>query len=158
MGLFSFLLGAAKENILNKMDMDIPIVIADRDISSLTSDVVLIDNHEGGYEATKYLINLNHKRIACITGPSLMTPSALRVEGYKACIKRMQGIPIDESLICQGDFRYEEWRNHACENLLNNPKPPTAVFVCNDMMALGAIRAIHECRKKNSRRYFTDWI
>ena len=145
-GIIFISAGEAKENILKQMEMDIPIVVADRDIPSLTSDVVLIDNHEGGYEATNYLISLNHKRIACITGPSLVTPSALRVEGYKHALKDA-GIPINESLICQGDFRYESGEN-CMRNLLNNPEPPTAVFVCNDMMALGAFRAIHECGMK----------
>jgi len=145
-GIIFISAGEAKENILKQMEMDIPIVVADRDIPSLTSDVVLIDNHEGGYEATNYLITLNHKRIACITGPSLVTPSALRVEGYKHALKDA-GIPINESLICQGDFRYESGEN-CMRNLLKNPEPPTAVFVCNDMMALGAFRAIHECGMK----------
>lgn len=145
-GIIFISAGAAKENILKQMEMDIPIVVADRDIPSLASDVVLIDNHEGGYEATHYLITLNHKRIACITGPSLMTPSALRVEGYKHALKDA-GIPINESLICQGNFRYESGKK-CMQDLLNNPEPPTAVFVCNDMMALGAFRAIHEIGKK----------
>ena len=144
-GIIFISVGAAKDNIFNKMEMDIPIVVADRDISSLTSDVVLIDNHEGGFKATNYLISLNHKRIACITGPSLMTPSALRVEGYRHALNEA-GIPIDDSLICQGDFRYEGGKLCMID-LLNNPEPPTAVFVCNDMMALGAYRAIHECGK-----------
>jgi LacI family transcriptional regulator len=145
-GIIFISAGTEKQNIFKQLEMDIPIVVADRDIPSLTSDVVLIDNHEGGYDATHYLITLNHKRIACITGPSLTTPSALRVEGYKHALKDA-GIPIDESLIRQGDFRYES--GEICmRDLLNNPEPPTAVFVCNDMMALGAIRAIQEYGKK----------
>lgn len=145
-GIIFISAGASKENILDQVDMGIPVVITDRDIPNLPSDVVLIDNHEGGYEATRYLANLNHRRIACITGPSLMTPSALRVEGYKDALKDA-GIPIDESLICQGDFRYESGET-CMRNLLNNPQPPSAVFVCNDMMALGAMRAIHEAGKR----------
>jgi LacI family transcriptional regulator len=145
-GIIFISAGTSKQNSLNKMGMGIPIVIADRDIPSLTSDVVLIDNHEGGYKATIYLISLNHKRIACITGPSLMTPSALRVEGYKHALIE-SGIKIDDSLICQGDFRYESGE-YCMRNLLNLSNPPTAVFVCNDMMALGAFRAIHESGKK----------
>ena len=145
-GIIFISVGAVKENIYKIMDINIPIVVADRDISSLTSDVVLIDNLEGGYKATNYLIALKHKRIGCITGPSLMTPSSLRVEGYKNALLDA-GIPIDETIICQGDFRYEGGK--ICMlNLLNNSEPPTAVFVCNDMMALGAYRAIHEYGKR----------
>jgi len=145
-GIIFISVGAVKDNIFKIMDINIPIVVADRDISSLTSDVVLIDNFEGGYKATDYLISLDHKRIGCITGPSLMTPSALRVEGYKDALNNA-GILIDESLICQGDFHYEGGRI-CMQQLLNNPEPPTAIFVCNDMMALGAYRAIYECGKR----------
>lgn len=145
-GIIFISAGAAKENIFKPMDVDIPIVVADRDIPSLTSDIVLIDNHKGGYDATRYLISLNHKRIACIAGPSLATPSALRVEGYKRALEDA-GIPIDEALIHQGDFRYESGETCMGE-LLKNPDPPTAVFVCNDMMALGAIRAIQVSGKR----------
>ena len=145
-GIIFISAGAAKESIFKPMEVEIPIVVADRDMPSLTSDVVLIDNHKGGYDATRYLLSLNHKRIGCITGPSLATPSALRVEGFKHALEEA-GILIDDSLIKIGNFRYES--GELCmRDLLKNANPPTAVFVCNDMMALGAIRAIQESGKR----------
>lgn len=145
-GIIFISAGAAKESIFKPMEVNIPIVVADRDIPNSTSDVVLIDNHKGGYDATRYLISLNHKRIACISGPSPATPSALRVEGYKRALEEA-GIPIDETLIRPGNFRYESGET-CMRELLKNPDPPTAVFVCNDMMALGAIRAIQVSGKR----------
>lgn len=145
-GIIFISVGAANESIYKPIDVDIPIVVADRDIPNSQSDVVLIDNQKGGYDATKYLISLNHHRIACITGPSLWTPSANRVKGFKQALAEA-GIPCDESLIQTGNFRYESGES-CMDNLLDNPNPPTAVFVCNDMMALGAIRSIRENGKK----------
>ena len=102
--------------------------------------MVLVDNLKGGYDATNYLISLNHKRIACISGPSPVTPSAQRLDGYKKALTEA-GIPIDESLILPGDFRYEGGEM-VMRKFLDLPSPPTAIFACNDMMALGAIRAV----------------
>ena len=60
---------------------DIPVVIADREVEGIESDVVLIDNFNGGFKAAEYLVSLNHNRIGCISGPSPIRPSAQRVEG-----------------------------------------------------------------------------
>src|SRR5512142_849454 len=51
-------------------DQRIPIVIADREIPHPDVDVVMVDNEQGGYQATQYLLSLGHRRIGCICGPS----------------------------------------------------------------------------------------
>jgi len=133
--------GEVSNNLKKVLDSDVPIVIADRDIEEIQSDIVLLDNFHGGYEATKYLIGLGHKRIGCITGPSPVTPSALRLQGFKTAMHE-SGLKFDPLLITQGDFRYQSGEV-AMLDLLSNPQRPTAVFVFNDMMALGAIRAVY---------------
>jgi LacI family transcriptional regulator len=119
---------------------EIPVVIADREVEGIESDVVLIDNYAGGFTATKYLISLGHQRIGCISGPSPIRPSANRVEGYRAVLEAA-GIPFDPDLLRVGDFRFEGGER-CTEDLLNLPDPPTAIFAGNDMMALGAMRVI----------------
>ena len=57
------------------MAQGIPVVVADRDIPQTLADVMLVDNEKGGYEATRYLISLGHRRSACIGGPSGLTPA-----------------------------------------------------------------------------------
>lgn len=141
-GIIFISAGEVEKNLKKPQDFGIPTVIADRDIQDAKSDVVLLDNLKGGYDATRYLISLNHKRIGCISGPSPVTPSAQRVEGYKKALKEA-GIEVDGSLIQTGDFRYEGGEV-AMRNFLDLASPPTAVFACNDMMALGAMRAIKD--------------
>lgn len=145
-GIIFISAGADNKEIFNLDNVDVPVVLADRDISSSHSDVVLVDNFKGGFDATNYLISLGHQRIGCITGPSKMTPSAQRVEGYKKALIEA-GIQIDEKIIYSGDFGFKSGESAMCE-LLNNPDFPSAVFVCNDMMAIGAIRAIQETGRK----------
>jgi LacI family transcriptional regulator len=117
-------------------------VLVDRELGHSTCDSVMVENEIGGQIATQYLIDLGHQRIACITGPSHLTPSAKRVHGYR---KTMQdaGLPIDEAMIVQGDFRPQSGYS-GMSTLLSHPNPPTAVFACNDMMAIGAMHAINE--------------
>lgn len=139
-GLIFFSSGNSKsfKNIVSLGE--VPVVITDREPEEIDSDIVLIDNHAGGYQATQYLISLNHKRIACISGPSPIRPSAHRVEGYRSALEEA-GIAIDEELIRSGDFRSLSGEREM-RALLELSDPPTAVFACNDMMALGAMRAI----------------
>lgn len=141
-GLIFFSSGVSKslKNVPNKDD--IPIVVTDRESEGIVSDVVLIDNFKGGYDATRYLISIGHKRIACISGPSLIRPSAQRVDGYRQALDEA-GIPYDEDLLRRGDFRYSGGEQQMSA-LLKLPELPTAVFACNDMMAIGATRTIRD--------------
>ena len=122
----------------------IPIVVVDRDIPLSDTDVILVDNLQGGYEATKYLIGLGHRRIACITGPSKLTPSADRVNGYLKALAEAK-IPVDPAYIVVGDFQYQGGEN-GMATLLAHSVRPTAVFACNDLMALGAMRTLREAK------------
>ena len=89
--------------------------------------------------ATRHMIGLGHRRIACIAGPSQLTPSADRVRGYRGAV-RESGISEDEDLVVPGDFRAPEGEA-AWERLLQISPPPSAVLTCNDMMAIGVLRA-----------------
>ena len=119
-----------------------PIVLLDRDLTDLDLDTVLTDNKAGGLMATQHLISLGHQRIACIAGPSSTSPSAQRLIGYKQALSEA-GIPFDESLVKSGDFGALSGLTMGNE-LLSLPEPPTAIFACNDTMAIGVLRAATE--------------
>lgn len=116
----------------------IPVVLADRESDIKIVDEVLVDNEKGGYDATKYLIDLGHQKIGCITGPSTLTPSANRVLGYRNALKDAN-IPIRQEYIVAGDFKSESGKT-AMEEYLQLDDPPTALFVCNDLMAFGVYK------------------
>jgi LacI family transcriptional regulator, galactose operon repressor len=105
-------------------------------------DSVLVDNFSGGYQATRYLLSLGHRQIGCIAGPSQLTPSAQRLTGYRQALDEA-GIPRDEGLIVAGDFESISGYR-ACRALLLSSNRPTAIFACNDLMAIGAMFAAHE--------------
>ncbi len=123
-----------------------PVVMVDRSpgegYADWPIDTVFAENEQGGCLATEYLIGLGHRRIGCISGPSLLNSSAARVDGYRRALAEA-GLAADEGLIVDGDFQHEGGYR-ACRALLAQPERPTALFVCNDLMAVGALCAIHE--------------
>ncbi|MFD1535441.1 LacI family DNA-binding transcriptional regulator [Nonomuraea guangzhouensis] len=99
-------------------------------------------NWNGGLSATRYLVQLGHRRIGIITGPDYALSSRARLDGYRAALD-MAGVPIDPDLICRGDFLIEGGLAQA-HRLLRLPDPPTAIFACNDGQAMGVYRAAYE--------------
>jgi len=116
---------------------NIPLVIVDRDLQLSFADTILVNNETGGYLATKYLIDLGHRKIACISGPSDVTPSADRVKGYYRALQEA-GIEIRDSYLTSGGFQYQGGQA-AMAKLLASGDNLSAVFACNDLMALGAL-------------------
>ena len=124
----------------------LPVVIVDRDLPEVEVDAVLTDNRRGGCLATQHLIALGHRRIGCITGPSHLTPSAQRVTGYREALIEA-GLAVEDDLIVRGDF-HPESGYRAARSLLERPGAPTAIFACNDLMAVGVLRAVPELGRR----------
>nr|WP_243876427.1 LacI family DNA-binding transcriptional regulator [Streptomyces sp. 846.5] len=103
---------------------------------------VATTNWEGARSGVQHLLDLGHRRIALIAGRRSRYCSELRVEGYRSAM-RAAHVRIPPSYIRHGDFdgQVAGEQMHA---LLDLPEPPTAVFVCSDPMALGALRSIRE--------------
>lgn len=134
--------GSRKDSFRELSSSKLPVVVLDREVSETNMDTVVCDNRQGGYLATRHLLELGHRRIGCIAGPSQITPSAERVTGYRAALVEA-GVSFDEGLVIRGDF-HPETGLLATRTLLKLTKAPTAIFSCNDMMALGVLRAAAE--------------
>jgi DNA-binding LacI/PurR family transcriptional regulator len=126
----------------------IPVSLIGRDFRHPQADLVAADNLKGGYEATKHLIDLGHKRIGFI-GVSLTKSLGLRrFQGYQEALDE-HGLPIDEKLIVGSGgsdqmpgYSTEEMGFDGMTKLLRLRKWPTAVFARNDFTAIGALNAI----------------
>jgi LacI family transcriptional regulator len=88
------------------------------------------------------LLELGHTRIACIAGPSSITPSAERITGYRNALDEA-GLAVEENLILRGDYHAQSGMELTHAILKMDPRP-TAIFAMNDLMALGALRAAAE--------------
>ena len=99
-----------------------------------------VDNVAGARMAVEHLIRLGHQRIATITGRLDMAAGQDRLEGYRQALKAHH-IPVDEGLIVEGDFT-EGSGMVGMQRLLSTS--PSAVFAASDMMAIGALKALHK--------------
>ncbi len=124
------------------VDLGIPVVVFYREAHGLDIDSIRIDNLDGSYRATRHLIELGHREIACIRPLSMETPSGRRVEGYQRAMEEA-GLSWSAVLMPQGDNRISGGEE-ATHKLLENGKPFSAIFSTNDAMAIGAMRALHD--------------
>lgn len=140
-GLLLVAASQPSEHLRHLVETGPPTVVVDRELGELPVPQVLVDNHRGGYLAGRHLLELGHRDIAVIAGPSATGTSARRLEGFHHAIDEA-GVPITEERIFRGDFRAASGRA-AMEGWLQSSSPPTAVFAENDLMALGALSAAH---------------
>jgi DNA-binding LacI/PurR family transcriptional regulator len=99
-------------------------------------------NWQGGVTATEHLLSLGHERIAVIAGHRRKMCSSARVAGYRSALASA-GVRHRPEYVRHGGFDQTVARLRMRE-LLDLPKPPTAVFVCSDRMALGVYEALAE--------------
>lgn len=118
----------------------IPVVLTDRRLEQGTVDSVFLDNFGGGCLATRHLLGLGHRTIGHISGPPHLFTSQDRRLGYEVAL-REAGVPPAEGLVRAGDFKYAS--GYARMRELQETGV-TAVFAANDMMAIGAIRAVED--------------
>lgn len=122
----------------------IPVVAIDRKIGNLQIDTVLVDNVQGAYDAVTHLIKLGHTRIGLIGGPPQVSTAHERQLGYELAHSHL-GILISPSYIKHGDFKQESGYQIALD-LLSQTVKPSAFFVANNLMTLGALNAVHTLR------------
>ena len=118
----------------------VPLMLVDRSLDGVLADRVQVDHELGGYLATRHLLELGHRRIACIAGPVNTQVVQLRVAGYRRALSEA-GVEallvLDCAFTSPGGYA-------AAQALLTSAQAPTAIFAGNDMIALGVLRAAAE--------------
>ena len=119
-----------------------PIVAVDQNIYSNDVDSVMVDNRAGSYSATMALLQQGFKRIACITGPAGVDNAHQRGDCWQQAMDH-SGEMADPKLY----FRNANYRAHggrlAMSDLLEIDEPSDAVFIGNNMMAVGALQMLN---------------
>jgi LacI family transcriptional regulator len=119
---------------------DFPYVLIDQEDRADQSSVVNATNRQGAYEATRYLIELGHRRIGFLAGLPQLNSAVERLEGYRSALSDY-GLTFREEYITRADFMMPQGCE-AARRLLDLDDSPTAIFAANDLSALGAIEAI----------------
>ena len=124
------------------LNAGIPVLLVDRLIDSLRgkTSAVVIDNEHASGQAVRKLTEQGHRRIGLILGSPHLYTTNLRLTGYLNALKE-SGIKPSEELIRYGDYTMDGGYQ-AVEDLLKLNQRPTALFVTNFEMTLGAMLAL----------------
>ncbi len=120
-------------------DPEYPLVMIDRRTDRLIADTVLVDGKIATCEAVSCLIGKGHRRIGYIAGRGGLSTTNERLEGYLETL-RLGGIEPDERLIMQGDSKCES--GYRLTSRLIEETDATAIFVSNNLMAVGAMQCL----------------
>ena len=130
------------EAVLDMINTGMPVVCVDRSLAKGTTDLVEVDNYRGALDAVNHLLDRGHRHIALIEGRTQVSTSRERRRGYLDALAA-RDVPVRKELIRAGDFKQESGRVLTNE-LLDLRKPPTALFVVNNLMTVGALGALHQ--------------
>lgn len=136
----------AHGDIARIQEAGVPCVVIDRDLGDTPVDQLLVDNHKGGYVAGKYLIDRGHRKMACVVGPSDLTPSAGRIAGFRRAMEEA-GTHLPSEAIVRGNGHHDGG-SQAVEELLSRGIEFTAIFAFNDEMAIGVIGSLQRAGRR----------
>src|SRR3954447_15846962 len=145
-------------HITDALEAGVPLVAVDRFFESVATDAVYVNNYKGVAMCMHHLIRNGHRRIAYLGSDWELYNARERRRGYEQSLTDA-GVPVDPTLMCDGDFRQASGYRLAKELCLR-PNPPTAIFAANAMMGMGALQAIQElglhCPEDVSLAMFDD--
>ncbi len=133
--------GVLSEKDISRVCKDRPTIVIARQLAKLKTPCIFVDNVDGGYVATRHLIEHGHRRIAFIQGLAQHQDAMDRFAGYCRALKEA-GIELNRRLLLDGDFtatKAECSVTRLCESKLKF----TAIFAANDASAFGARLALY---------------
>jgi LacI family transcriptional regulator len=120
----------------------IPVVHFDRVSNEVDSAKVILDDWNGAFKVTEHLIQQGARHIAILAGPESLLISRNRLAGYQSALRHYE-LPLRPEYEVHIEFQTEQ-AEAALDAWLALPEPPDALFCFNDLLALGALRALHE--------------
>lgn len=131
-----------KEFYISKL----PIVFVDRNIPGINRDVIQSENFDASYKATKYLMDMGHRKIGIIATSNFSTVQE-RIKGYKAAFADA-GIEYDESLISSVDELSDKMSRKVCHEFLEERPDITALYILNNSLCSGVLLDLKERQMK----------
>ncbi|ELW9439788.1 LacI family DNA-binding transcriptional regulator [Pluralibacter gergoviae] len=118
-----------------------PLVVINRDVSQARERCVFFEQQDAAFQAVEYLISQGHRDIACLTVPIHTPTGKARLAGYRQALEK-HGITWDPRRVKYGDAGMTRGYE-LCKELLREKVRFSALFACNDDMALGASKALY---------------
>jgi DNA-binding LacI/PurR family transcriptional regulator len=137
--------GIEKKEILEQLiARRIPSVLIARELPMIAVDTVVVDDYVGGCLAANHLLQLGHTQIAILSESQKVSSSRERTRGFRQTLLEAD-VHLNEQWLKVCDYKVEDGKRKALE-LLQEDNPPSAIFACNDMLAVGALQAAKEMK------------
>ncbi|MFA7019026.1 MAG: LacI family DNA-binding transcriptional regulator [Sphaerochaetaceae bacterium] len=124
-------------------ERNLPVVCLDRNPGLSNASLVTVDNIDGMYQSTAYLLGFGHRRILYLSGPTHLSTEKLRLEGFKKALADYN-VPFASTCVRYGHY----FLNDACEEvstvIAQKLYPFSAICAANDLMAMGAYKALSD--------------
>jgi LacI family transcriptional regulator len=120
----------------------LPVVLVERTDPLIMSDCVIVNHKSGCYLAAKHLIELGHRNVGCITGPSHLDASKYRLMGVKIAFEE-NGLEFRQDLVTEGNYHIDSGYK-GTQKILETAPEVTAIHAFNDMMAYGAVECLKD--------------
>lgn len=134
-----------RDQYLAKIDgQTLPFVFIDRLCEGISADAIVVDNQDGAEKAVSHLLALGHRRIGLVAGKSDTLTGRERLKGYQQAHKSV-GTELYCDLVQDGGFTIQGGYR-ATKALLGLPQPPTAIFIANNAMTIGCLKALAEAK------------
>ena len=133
----------ATEAMQRLQDTQMPLVFVDRrPANEVRAPLIRTDSLTAAHDAVGYLIGLGHRDLAMISGPAIFTTASQRLQGFRVACQEA-GLAVREECVREGFLGVEGGYQATREVLALTPRP-TALFSFNNMLAVGALRALRE--------------
>jgi LacI family transcriptional regulator len=134
--------GIKEGYFIELLESGTPLVLVDFDGKQVGVDSVTYDNYSGTKEAIQYLVSLGYSKIAHVAGKVTSFASNERLRGFMASMRAYKVAKEDVHIVYAGPTFHDGIE--AANKILEMDTLPDAVFVVNDMVAIGMIRHFYE--------------
>jgi LacI family transcriptional regulator len=129
--------------VLTEFEMQhVPIVFMDREFEGLDGPFVGVDNESGASLGTAHLIECGHRRIGVLAGFQRLSTMRERLAGFRHALQQHE-VRLPEEWVATSPLSIEGGRE-AMRRMMSLPERPTAVFLSNNLLSLGALLAVNE--------------
>ncbi|GIQ68091.1 LacI family DNA-binding transcriptional regulator [Xylanibacillus composti] len=135
-------MGKNADKLREVQDRGVPLILIDRRVNNVESDIIIEDNRGAAERAVKLLVDKGHRKIGILCGPAGISTADERREGVQAALERAGLSPAD-MFWYSGDFSRSSGRE-AARQMHRLLEPPTAVFSANNEMTFGLYLGLKE--------------
>jgi len=147
-GLLIVPAGRDESYLITEQRAGVRVVFIDRAPTLIAADAVVSDNERGAITAVEHLLRIGHHRIGYLGDSQAILTAQARFDGYRRALSDA-GVPLDETIV-RHELRTIEAAQEAARVMLDGVSAPTAIFASQNLVTIGAIRAMASLAQQDS--------